>query len=111
MKLEAKDRKNPSLICVATVSDINSTGKLYIHFDGWSTNYDYWCDPSSADIHPMGWCETHDKDLQAPYGMYYIKKDIPTTHPIWEEIIPIIMCTVEHNFYCGVVCYRNGCSL
>lgn len=67
MKLEAKDRLNPSLVCVATISDIKD-GRLLIHFDGWGTQYDYWCRPDSIDIHPKGWCRSHRKELQAPGG-------------------------------------------
>lgn len=36
MKLEAKDRQNPHLICVATIANIKD-GKLLIHFDGWTS--------------------------------------------------------------------------
>ena len=69
MKLEAKDRANPSLTCVATVSNI-ADEQILIHFDGWGTNFDYWCDPESPDIHPVGWCSRMGKTLQAPGGMF-----------------------------------------
>ena len=36
MKVEAKDRQNPNLICVATIANIKD-GKLLIHFDGWTS--------------------------------------------------------------------------
>ena len=75
MKLEAKDRKNPNLICVATIADINNKGELLIHFDGWTSAYDYWCKPDSTDIHPVGWCEENQRDLQSPYGKKWI---VPT---------------------------------
>ena len=68
MKLEAKDRKYPSLICVATVQEVNGEGLLLIHFDGWGPEYDYWCDASTSDIHPAGWCEKHSHGLQKPKG-------------------------------------------
>lgn len=64
-KLEAKDLKHPSLICVATISDIR-LGQLKIHFDGWPNHYDYLCDPSFKDIHPIGWCSQHGHVLQKP---------------------------------------------
>lgn len=35
MKVEATDKQNPHLICVATIANIKD-GKLLIHFDGWS---------------------------------------------------------------------------
>ena len=70
MKLEAKDRQNPSMICVATVSDVNSNGKLLIHFDGWGDNYNYWCWPDTADIHPIGWCEKNQRPLHAPLSKH-----------------------------------------
>jgi hypothetical protein len=39
MRLEAVDRKNPNLICVATISAIDHTrpDPLLIHFDGWTS--------------------------------------------------------------------------
>ena len=67
MKLEAKDRKYPTLIAVATIID-KRNGKLLIHFDGWSSDYDYWCEPTSTDIHPVGWCSRHGHALQPPEG-------------------------------------------
>lgn len=41
MKLEAVDRKNPSLICVATIAAAVDN-RLLIHFDNWDDTYDYW---------------------------------------------------------------------
>lgn len=68
MKLEAKDRKYPDLLCVATVKDINKEEELLIHFDGWSDDYDYWCKPDSTDIHPAMWGGKHHKQVQPPKG-------------------------------------------
>ncbi|XP_038057788.1 lethal(3)malignant brain tumor-like protein 4 [Patiria miniata] len=65
MKLEAIDKKNPSLICVATVTDIMES-RFLIHFDAWEDMYDYWCDSSSPYIHPVGWCEENGKILSPP---------------------------------------------
>lgn len=69
MKLEAKDRLNPHLICVATIVDVKKK-QVLIHFDGWSEQYDYWCDATSTDIHPAGWCSKHGYALQPPNGNY-----------------------------------------
>lgn len=66
MKLEARDRKHPSLVCVASVNDINPKGWLLVHFDGWSPVYDYWCAPDSTDIHPIGWYARNHRALQPP---------------------------------------------
>ena len=67
MRLEAKDRLNPSMVAVVTVTDIKD-GQLLIHFDGWTNSYDYWCKPTSADIHPKGWCARQGRTLHAPQG-------------------------------------------
>ncbi|XP_048872287.1 lethal(3)malignant brain tumor-like protein 4 isoform X3 [Brienomyrus brachyistius] len=80
MKLEAVDRKNPCLVCVATVADIVD-GRFLVHFDNWDDTYDYWCDASSPYIHPVGWCQEHGRPLTAPQG-----------HPnpenfVWEEYL------------------------
>ncbi|XP_072027076.1 LOW QUALITY PROTEIN: lethal(3)malignant brain tumor-like protein 4 [Amphiura filiformis] len=65
MKLEAVDRWNPSLTCVATVTDIMES-RFLIHFDAWDDTYDYWCDSASNYIHPVGWCEENSKVLSPP---------------------------------------------
>ncbi|KAG9493035.1 hypothetical protein GDO78_001128 [Eleutherodactylus coqui] len=65
MKLEAVDRKNPSLLCVATVSDIVEN-RLLIHFDNWDHSYDYWCDASSPYIRPVGHCQENTISLTPP---------------------------------------------
>ncbi|CAH1773377.1 unnamed protein product [Owenia fusiformis] len=65
MKLEAVDKKNTILTCVATVADVRGE-HILIHFDGWEDNYDYWCDPTSPYIHPVGWCQENGKALSPP---------------------------------------------
>ena len=53
LKLEAVDRSNTSLVCVATITNVMD-GRVLIHFDGWDLDYDYWVTPSSPYIHPKG---------------------------------------------------------
>ncbi|XP_068191902.1 lethal(3)malignant brain tumor-like protein 1 isoform X2 [Antennarius striatus] len=65
MKLEAVDRMNPSLICVATVTDMVDN-RFLVHFDNWDDTYDYWCDSSSPYIHPIGWCQERNLPLTPP---------------------------------------------
>ncbi|XP_015233273.1 PREDICTED: lethal(3)malignant brain tumor-like protein 1 isoform X1 [Cyprinodon variegatus] len=65
MKLEAVDRMNPSLICVATVTDVVDD-RFLVHFDNWDDTYDYWCDASSPYIHPVGWCQERNLPLTPP---------------------------------------------
>ncbi|CAG2064107.1 unnamed protein product, partial [Timema podura] len=66
MKLEAVDRKNSSMICVATVSDLIDS-RILVHFDSWDRMYDYWADPTSPYIHPVGWCKEHGHKLTPPH--------------------------------------------
>jgi len=62
--------------CVFAITDkVAEDGKLLIHFDGWSANYDYWTDPSTTDIHPIGWFDQcshkhpqYNQKLQPPKG-------------------------------------------
>lgn len=75
MKIEAKDRKYPTLTCVATIQDIRD-GQLLVHFDGWPGSYDYWCPPDSTDIHPQGWCSKHGLKLQAPKGTIILRMSL-----------------------------------
>ncbi|KAG7242021.1 hypothetical protein INR49_024066 [Caranx melampygus] len=75
MKLEAVDRKNPSLICVATIAAVVDN-RLLIHFDNWDDTYDYWCDASSPYIHPVGYCEEAELTLTTPAGKTQTKTHI-----------------------------------
>lgn len=78
MKLEAVDRKNPCLVCVASIADIVDS-RFLVHFDNWDDTYDYWCDASSPHIHPVGWCQDHGRPLTAPQG------HPNPEHFIWED--------------------------
>ncbi|XP_078254362.1 lethal(3)malignant brain tumor-like protein 4 isoform X2 [Rhinoraja longicauda] len=69
MKLEAVDRKNPSLTCVASVTDVIDN-RFLVHFDNWDDTYDYWCDVNSPYIHPVGWCQERGKPLTPPQGYH-----------------------------------------
>ncbi|XP_059166365.1 polycomb protein SCMH1-like [Physella acuta] len=64
-KLEAVDRKNPALICPATVGAVNEE-QIHVTFDGWRGAFDYWCRYDSRDIFPVGWCEKSGHPLQSP---------------------------------------------
>ncbi|XP_077482206.1 lethal(3)malignant brain tumor-like protein 1 [Stigmatopora argus] len=65
MRLEAVDRMNPSLICVATITDAVDE-RFLVHFDNWDDTYDYWCDATSPYIHPIGWCNERSLPLTPP---------------------------------------------
>ncbi|XP_034952161.1 polycomb protein Scm [Chelonus insularis] len=64
-KLEAIDKKNPQLICAATVGAVKDD-LIHITFDGWRGAFDYWCKYDSRDIFPVGWCSESDHPLQPP---------------------------------------------
>ena len=65
MKLEAVDRRNPTLVRAATVADIEEY-RLKIHFDGWDELYDDWFEADSTDVHPVGWAEKTRHPLEPP---------------------------------------------
>nr|CAD7266469.1 unnamed protein product [Timema shepardi] len=65
MKLEAVDKKNPHLICVATVGAIRGE-MIHVTFDGWRGAFDYWCRFDSRDIFPVGWCCKSKHPMQPP---------------------------------------------
>lgn len=68
MKLEAVDKKNSSLVCVATIADVIDN-RILVHFDSWDDIYDYWVDCTSPYIHPVGWCKENGHQLTPPNGM------------------------------------------
>lgn len=47
MKLEAVDKKNPGLVCVASVANVVED-RILVHFDNWDDTYDYWWDGSQT---------------------------------------------------------------
>ncbi|XP_066599296.1 polycomb protein Scm [Prorops nasuta] len=64
-KLEAIDKKNSHLICVATVGAVKGD-EIYVTFDSWSGGFDYWCRFDSRDLFPAGWCFKSGHPLQPP---------------------------------------------
>ena len=58
-RLEAIDRKNPTLCCVATIENYrvvrDNDYEILIHFDGWGTGYDYWTTIDNMDLFPAGY--------------------------------------------------------
>uniref|UniRef100_A0A8D1QWR9 Scm polycomb group protein like 2 n=2 Tax=Sus scrofa TaxID=9823 RepID=A0A8D1QWR9_PIG len=78
MKLEAIDRKNPYLICPATIGGVKGD-EVYITFDGWSGAFDYWCKYDCRDIFPVGWCHLTGDVLQPPGTHVPITKNIAKT--------------------------------
>ncbi|GAA6090339.1 sex comb on midleg-like protein 2 isoform X1 [Tachysurus ichikawai] len=65
MKLEAVDKKNPYLICPATIGEVRGE-EVFVMFDGWRGAFDYWCRYDSRDIFPVGWCAVTKHSLQPP---------------------------------------------
>lgn len=39
---------------------------MKIHFDGWSSDFDFWTDDDWPDLHPPGWCQKTGHPLQPP---------------------------------------------
>ena len=81
-KLEAVDKKNPHLICPATVGAVKND-QIHVMFDGWKGAFDYWCKYNSRDIFPVGWCAKSGHPLQRPG-----QKNINSTH----RYVPLSCC-------------------
>ncbi|XP_055308369.1 polycomb protein Scm-like [Sitodiplosis mosellana] len=64
-KLEAVDKKNPQLICCATVDAVKDD-QVHVAFDGWRGAFDYWTRYDSRDIFPVGWCTRSLHPVQPP---------------------------------------------
>lgn len=87
MKLEAEDRKN-DLVCVASIADILDN-RMLINFDSWDEMYDFWVDPTSPYIHPVGWAE---------------ENGVPLTPPNCKFILKLIYC----NFTCVLLIDKDN---
>ncbi|KAH8288773.1 hypothetical protein KR054_009419 [Drosophila jambulina] len=67
MKLEVVDQRNPCLIRPATI--VTRKGyRVQIHLDCWPSEYYFWLEDDSPDLHPIGWCEATSHDLETPPG-------------------------------------------
>ncbi|XP_036067300.1 sex comb on midleg-like protein 2 isoform X2 [Oryzias melastigma] len=75
MKLEAVDKKNPYLICPATIGDVRGD-EVFVMFDGWRGAFDYWCKYDSRDIFPVGWCSLTKHSLQPPGNSVTLPKSL-----------------------------------
>ncbi|XP_034531893.1 sex comb on midleg-like protein 2 isoform X3 [Notolabrus celidotus] len=75
MKLEAVDKKNPYLICPATIGEVKGD-EVFIMFDGWRGAFDYWCKLDSRDIFPVGWCSLTKHSLQPPGNSVTLPKSL-----------------------------------
>ena len=84
-KLEAVDKKNPHLICCATVGAVNND-MIYVTFDGWKGAFDYWARYDSRDIFPAGWCQSSGHPLQPPGQKTYPGKRDFVVDPFHTDI-------------------------
>ncbi|KAI1885126.1 hypothetical protein AGOR_G00216980 [Albula goreensis] len=80
MKLEAVDKKNPYLICPATIGEVRGD-EIFVMFDGWRGAFDYWCKYDSRDIFPVGWCSLTKHSLQPPGNSVTLPKSLQTPPP------------------------------
>ncbi|XP_017006212.2 uncharacterized protein l(3)mbt [Drosophila takahashii] len=76
MKLEVVDQRNPCLIRPATV--VTRKGyRVQLHLDCWPTEYYFWLEDDSPDLHPIGWCEATSHELETPPGYLQTKPLMP----------------------------------
>lgn len=68
MKLEARDPRNVTSICIATVIGITGA-RLRLRLDGSDNRNDFWRLVDSCDIQPVGTCEKEGDLLQPPLGI------------------------------------------
>eukprot|EP00735_Rhodelphis_limneticus_P010099 TRINITY_DN2918_c0_g1::TRINITY_DN2918_c0_g1_i3::g.4348::m.4348 TRINITY_DN2918_c0_g1::TRINITY_DN2918_c0_g1_i3::g.4348 ORF type:complete len:2265 (+),score=833.61,sp/Q149M9/NWD1_HUMAN/29.79/4e-82,MBT/PF02820.13/1.8e-14,MBT/PF02820.13/30,MBT/PF02820.13/0.24,MBT/PF02820.13/5.3e-16,MBT/PF02820.13/1e-12,WD40/PF00400.27/5.9e-12,WD40/PF00400.27/18,WD40/PF00400.27/8.4,WD40/PF00400.27/5.5e-06,WD40/PF00400.27/4.3e-11,AAA_16/PF13191.1/4.8e-11,NACHT/PF05729.7/7.4e-10,EF-hand_6/PF13405.1/0.0003,EF-hand_5/PF13 len=106
-RVEAVDLKNPHLICVATLRAIEGENAL-IHFDGWSSDYDYWCRIEDGHFAPPGTCGINGLDFEPPLS-YQKAFDWPTylketgSDPCPNELFTEQKITIFDQYY-----YREG---
>lgn len=67
MKLEARDPRNVTSVCIATVIGITGA-RLRLRLDGSDNKNDFWRLVDSSDIQPIGTCEKKGDMLQPPLG-------------------------------------------
>ncbi|KAK5873258.1 hypothetical protein PBY51_018316 [Eleginops maclovinus] len=67
MKLEARDPRNSTSVCIATVMGLTGV-RLRLRLDGSDNSNDFWRLVDSSDIQPIGSCEKNGDMLQPPLG-------------------------------------------
>uniref|UniRef100_A0A8C9QU59 SCML2 n=1 Tax=Scleropages formosus TaxID=113540 RepID=A0A8C9QU59_SCLFO len=65
MKLEARDPRNTTSVCIATVMGLAGV-RLRLRLDGSDNTNDFWRLVDSSDIQPIGTCEKNGDMLQPP---------------------------------------------
>lgn len=56
------------IILFVDTADVKEDEKqILIHFDGWTTSYDYWTTPSDPDIYPCGFLNYMIENDKLPY--------------------------------------------
>ncbi|GFN93457.1 scm-like with four mbt domains protein 1 [Plakobranchus ocellatus] len=81
MKLEAPNKNNPNTYWVATI--VMTCGPLLrLRYEGYDDNSsaDFWSDPMTSDIHPLGWCKENGKICQPP-------EVIEEKYPEWNSFL------------------------
>ena len=106
MKLECVDKRNPILVRVATVAEVEGN-LIRIHFDGWDDCYDYWLDDDSTDIHPPGWCHKTGHPLSPPPGKLMLEFDRQMIHSFVNELMvyKVFPSSVVQNVQMKVLYY------
>ena len=64
MKLEAVDKKNPALVGVASIAEVDGD-RVRIEFDGYKGS-GYWTHFTDRDLFQAGWCFSNGYPLQPP---------------------------------------------
>ena len=90
MKLEARDPRNSTSVCIATVMGVTGV-RLRLRLDGSDNTNDFWCLVDSADIQPIGTCEKKGDMLQPPLGNHDdrtpIRRPLGSDRTQWPPVI------------------------
>ncbi|XP_031634280.1 uncharacterized protein LOC116347709 [Contarinia nasturtii] len=69
MALEVVDKKNPSLIRPAIITNIDEY-HIKVLFIGWPEKYAYWIEDDSTDIYPPNFCQKTGHPIECPLDDY-----------------------------------------
>lgn len=67
MALEVVDKKNPSLIRPAIITNIDEY-QIKVLFIGWPERYAYWIEDDSTEIFPPDYCKKTGHPIECPLG-------------------------------------------
>ena len=69
MAVEVDDPNVQTSTYLCSIVDVDAeTKRLLVHYEGWTSNWDFWLGVRATSMHYMGWCADNGRNLRIPAG-------------------------------------------